>query len=118
MKYRVGRRRSIDRGKMLDAAERVVARDGAAGLTIDAVAREAGISKASVLYDVKTKQHLVESVIVRAFDRDDDQHRRVEGAFETDADAAIRSRIAVASAIPDPTFPKATMTLRCGFDRA
>lgn len=48
---------------MLDAAERVVARDGATRLTLDAVAAEAGISKASVLYDYKTKQALIKAVI-------------------------------------------------------
>lgn len=48
---------------LLDAAQRVVARDGATRLTLDAVAAEAGISKASVLYDYKSKQALIKAVI-------------------------------------------------------
>ena len=42
----MGRRRTIDRNAILQAAERVVHRSGAARLTLDAVAAEAGISKA------------------------------------------------------------------------
>jgi AcrR family transcriptional regulator len=59
----MARTRTINRTAMLDAAERVVARDGATRLTLDAVAAEAGISKASVLYDYKTKQALIKAVI-------------------------------------------------------
>lgn len=59
----MARTRTIDRDAVLAAAERVVARDGAIGLTLDAVAAEAGISKASVLYDYKTKQALIKAVI-------------------------------------------------------
>ena len=56
----MGRKRAIDQQQVLDAAERVVGRDGAANLTVDAVAREAGVSKASVLYDYKSKQALID----------------------------------------------------------
>src|SRR3546814_2511896 len=42
----MARPRTIDRDAVLDAAQRVVARDGAAGLTLEAVAAEDGISKA------------------------------------------------------------------------
>ncbi len=59
----MARTRTIDRTAVLDAAERVVARDGATRLTLDAVAAEAGIAKASVLYDYKTKQALIKAVI-------------------------------------------------------
>jgi AcrR family transcriptional regulator len=96
---------------MLDAAARVVSRDGAAGLTIEAVAREAGISKASVLYDAKTKQALVEAVIVRAFERDDEHHRHVEAGLAAGGDAAIRGRIAGAKPLPDPAFRSAALHL-------
>jgi len=61
----MGRHRVIDREAVLDAAEKVVSRDGAVRLTLDAVAAEAGISKASVLYDYKTKQALTKAVIER-----------------------------------------------------
>ena len=46
----MGRRRTIDRDQLLDAAEAVIGREGAAGLTIDAVAKEMGITKGGVQY--------------------------------------------------------------------
>ena len=57
----MGRTRVIDREAVLLAAERVITRDGAARVTLEAVAAEAGISKASVLYDYKTKQALLKA---------------------------------------------------------
>lgn len=41
----MGRQRTIDRDKVLDAAEDIVIKQGAAALTIDAVAKSMGISK-------------------------------------------------------------------------
>lgn len=43
-----GRPRTIDRDKVLDAAEAIVSRVGASGLTFEAVARAAGITKGGV----------------------------------------------------------------------
>src|SRR5690606_15169274 len=68
----MGRRQTIDRGALLDAAERVVLRDGANGLTMDAVAREAGVSKGGVLYAFATKDRLI-----------DEMMRRVTAAYDT-----------------------------------
>jgi AcrR family transcriptional regulator len=65
----VGRARVIDRQAVLDAAERVVVRQGASHLTLEAVAIEAGISKASVIYDYKSKNALIKAVIERAIAR-------------------------------------------------
>ena len=45
--------------------DRVVLREGAAGLSIDAVAKEAGVSKATVMYDHKSKQDLLSDLISR-----------------------------------------------------
>ncbi|HWV83447.1 MAG TPA: TetR/AcrR family transcriptional regulator [Hyphomicrobiaceae bacterium] len=59
----MARTRTIDRNDVIEAAGRVVAREGATRLTLDAVAAEAGISKASVLYDYRTKQALIKAVI-------------------------------------------------------
>lgn len=61
----MGRTRKITSDDILDAAERVVTRLGAAGLSIDTVAQEAGVSKSSVLYDHKSKSALLEAMIDR-----------------------------------------------------
>jgi AcrR family transcriptional regulator len=45
----MGRSRKLDREALLDAAQEVVSRDGASNLTIEAVAANAGVGKATVL---------------------------------------------------------------------
>lgn len=61
----MGRSRKVSMDDILDAAERVVVRLGAAGLSIDAVAQEAGVSKATVVYDHKSKSALLEALVDR-----------------------------------------------------
>jgi AcrR family transcriptional regulator len=68
----MGRQRSIDRDKVLDMAEEIVARQGAAGLTIDSVAKAMGISKGGVQYCFGTKDALIDAMFERwgkAYDR-------------------------------------------------
>ena len=55
----LGRKRSIDRDELMQAIERVARRSGISGLSIDAVAKEAGISKSSVVYDCDSKAGLL-----------------------------------------------------------
>ncbi|MGV6875092.1 TetR/AcrR family transcriptional regulator [Pseudochelatococcus sp. B33] len=62
----MARHRTITREQVLDAAQAVVLRDGAGQMTLGAVAREAGISKARVLYDYKSKQELIKALIERS----------------------------------------------------
>jgi len=98
----MGRKRIIDQEQVLDAAERVVARDGAARLTLDAVALEAGISKASVLYDYKSKQALIAALVERSVANDNRFNNAMIGGLGTLPNATIRGRIAAAA---DP-FPE------------
>jgi AcrR family transcriptional regulator len=51
------------RRRLLDAATRVVRRDGARALTLDAVAAEAGVSKGGLLYHFKTKRDLLDAML-------------------------------------------------------
>lgn len=59
----MGRRKTIDRQATLRAIETVVRERGFAALSIDAVAKAAGISKSSVLYDFGSKTALLEAYI-------------------------------------------------------
>lgn len=61
----MGRNRRITKDDILDAAERVVMKLGATGLSIDAVAQEAGVSKSTVVYDHKSKSALLRALIDR-----------------------------------------------------
>jgi len=93
----MARVRVIDRNAVLDAAERVVSRDGAARLTLEAVAHEAGISKASVLYDYKTKQALIKTVVERRVERHRSRLRACIEKQGASPDAAMRGRIEATS---------------------
>ncbi len=56
------------REEILDAAQRIVVRDGAARLTLDAVAREIGMTKGGVLYNFPTKADLLQGMLERMVD--------------------------------------------------
>lgn len=61
----MGRKPTITRDGLLEIAERIVLNEGAAGLTIDALARAAGISKGGVQYSFPSKDDLVRALIER-----------------------------------------------------
>lgn len=96
----MARPRVIEQDDILDAAEAVVVRSGAVHLTLDAVAIEAGISKASVIYDYKTKQQLIRAVIERRVDREYERIQETTAALGATPSASIRGLIAAASDAP------------------
>jgi len=51
--------------RLLNAAGQVVARDGVRNLTLEAVAKEAGVSKGGLLYHFPSKSALIEAFIAR-----------------------------------------------------
>lgn len=76
----------------LDAAERVIVRDGIGRLTLDAVAREASISKGGLLHHFPTKDALMDALVARtvrawredldaAFAREPEGPGRISRAF-------------------------------------
>jgi AcrR family transcriptional regulator len=93
----MGRKRTIDQEQILNAAEFVVARDGAARLTLEAVADRAGVSKASVIYDFKSKQALIEAVIRRAVRNDNAFNDGVIEELGNITSSVIRGRVVAAS---------------------
>lgn len=95
----MGRKRALKQGELLDAAEAVVRRDGATRLTLDAVATEAGVSKATVLYGCKSKDDLIEALLDRRIAADEAEENAVRGALSGAPDAAIRARIALAEKV-------------------
>ncbi len=99
----MARNKKIDDDDILDAAERVVVKGGAAGLSIDAVAREAGISKSRVVYNYGSKSGLLEALIQR---RVTSEQRKIEEAVASCKDTphpALFGRVAAAAAVPDHT---------------
>ncbi|MDQ7990480.1 MAG: TetR/AcrR family transcriptional regulator [Candidatus Dactylopiibacterium sp.] len=61
----MGRTKTIDRDAVLDAAGAIIHASGAAALTIDAVARAAGISKGGVQSCFGTKDALIDALFER-----------------------------------------------------
>ncbi|WP_214410506.1 TetR/AcrR family transcriptional regulator [Sphaerisporangium fuscum] len=57
------------RDRILDAAERTLVAGGADAIRLDAVAKEAGVSKGGLLHHFRSKQALVEGVLERLVDR-------------------------------------------------
>jgi len=68
------------RGRILDAAEQLVADQGACSLTLDAVAQAAGVSKGGLLYHYPNKDALLAAMIERHCDDLDERcARELEG---------------------------------------
>jgi len=56
------------RNLLLDAAARIVTWDGISSLTLEATAREAGVSKGGLLYHFSSKRKLIEGLLNRQLD--------------------------------------------------
>jgi len=115
----MGRRPSIDREQVLEIAEKIVADRGAAALTIDAVARAAGISKGGVQSCFGTKEAMISAMLDRwvhdyaedlktALSNVDDAAPQARVAahvaisLDEDADSSARSSALVAGLIQNP----------------
>lgn len=61
----MGRKRSIDRDKVLDVAENIVHQQGVSALTIDAVAKAMEISKGGIQYCFGNKEALIDAMFDR-----------------------------------------------------
>ncbi|WP_433967076.1 TetR/AcrR family transcriptional regulator [Tunturiibacter gelidiferens] len=93
----MGRKRIISDEQILDAAQHVVGRDGAGQLTVDAVATQAGISKASVLYFYKSKKALIEATVQRIVRLDREVNEAAIRSLDALDGAVVRGRILAAA---------------------
>src|SRR5690606_30036165 len=60
---RMKQKKRDTKGKIVEAAARVVLANGIASFTLDAVAKEAGVSKGGLLYHFPTKEHLLLAMV-------------------------------------------------------
>lgn len=93
----MARRRKIDTEEVLDAAERVILRDGATGLSIDAVAKEAGISKSRVVYDYKSKCGILGAMVERTIRAEKAVVEQSLDSFRDSPNPELFARIAAAA---------------------
>jgi AcrR family transcriptional regulator len=107
----MARIRTIDSDALLDAAERVAIRDGAVGLSIDAVAREAGISKSRVVYDYKSKSGLLRALVERRLRMEDERVLAAVAAHGASLNPELSGRIAAAKDTPNEDDRAIALTL-------
>lgn len=107
----MARNRTIDSDALLDAAERVAIRAGAVGLSIDAVAKEAGISKSRVVYDYKSKSGLLRALVERRLRMEDDRVLAAVTAHRDSANPELSGRIAAAKDSPNEDDRAIALTL-------
>lgn len=121
----MGRQRTIDRDKVLDAAEDIVIKQGAAALTIDAVAKSMGISKGGVQYCFGNKEALIDAmfdrwsysydqIFNREIEKDDSPENRINAhrlaTYEHDKTAIAKGAALMASLLQTPEYLESTRT--------
>jgi len=88
--------------RVLSAAEQVVIRDGVANLTLEAVAREAGMSKGGLLYHFRSKSELIIAIVDRLGKRCESEHAKSLSEAQPPKGAFTRAYIAARASGPDP----------------
>ena len=95
---------------ILTAAERVALRDGVLRLTVEAVAREAKLSKGGVLYHFATKESLIQAMLDRLIqycEQEMTQHQQNDAAPGRWTRAYVRKTLAPLTPYPgEAAFPK------------
>ncbi|NTW51510.1 MAG: TetR/AcrR family transcriptional regulator [Chlorobiaceae bacterium] len=99
----MARTKKVTSAEILDATERVVVKLGSARLSIDAVAKEAGISKSRVVYDYKSKGALLEALIDRQFQRGSEQIDILVQECADTPHPELFARIKMSEQVPDDT---------------
>lgn len=81
------------KARILEAAAHIVGQAGAAHLTIDAVAAEAGLSKGGVLYHFPNKRSMLEGMLQKVLDDVETRTGLYRSAFAGGPGVALRARI-------------------------
>jgi len=103
----MGRRKTIDHERILDAAEDVTLELGAARLTLDAVATRAGISKGGLVYCFASKELLIKAMFTREMKRFEEELLSELAHFEGLPFARLHARIAASKHETENTRAKA-----------
>lgn len=81
------------RQAILKAANRIVQRDGVARLTIEAVAREAGLSKGGVLYHFASKDTLIQGMVTFLLEQFEHDIANAQAKEPSDANQWLRAYV-------------------------
>ncbi len=102
------------RDGILDAAQRVAAREGAGHVTLDAVAREAGVSKGGVLYHFAGKDALISGMLERLIGEFSAEIERLRADYADGPNPSLRAMIAACATMCDIERPVAMAILAAG----
>jgi AcrR family transcriptional regulator len=81
------------RDKIVDAAEKVVIKIGAAHMTLDAVAEKASVSKGGLLYHFSSKETLLKAMLERRMQRFKEAQEKKCAEFENGPTREIKAHI-------------------------
>ncbi|ACV76195.1 transcriptional regulator, TetR family [Zymomonas mobilis subsp. mobilis NCIMB 11163] len=98
----MARPRTIDRERVLKSAEQLVQRAGATAMTLEAVAKEAGITKGGLQYCFGSKDDLITALIDRWFAAFDCEVKEYSQSDDSPAGEA-RAYVQASSQIDDAT---------------
>lgn len=106
----MGRRKTINRDEVLDAAEAVVAARGAGALSIGTVAEAAGITKGGVQSCFGTKEALIAAMLGRWMAEDDRRFHRIQGS-DTSRLGRVKAHVEATRAYDDLAHARAASLL-------
>ena len=102
----MARPRRIDRDRLLDAAEEILRSQGAAALTIDALARACGITKGGVQYAFGSKDDIIDAMFAR-WNRDYDARFAAIAGEGADPVQRLRAHVAATREADEVSMSKA-----------
>ncbi|UPK36369.1 TetR/AcrR family transcriptional regulator [Bradyrhizobium sp. 186] len=83
------------RNAALEAATRIIARDGPGRLTLDAIARESGLSKGGVMHQFRTKEAVLKALLLRQMEHFEEfSTRYMAKVSETSANPNLATQLA------------------------
>lgn len=86
-----GAGRPSNRDAILDAADQLVAAEGAGHLTFDALSQTTGISKGGLLYHFKSKDYLLQAMLKRRVERYEVLREKYHQQFADDPKGELKS---------------------------
>ncbi len=78
---------------ILDAAEQVVLKVGAGNMTLDAVSKEAKLSKGGLLYHFSTKENLIQAMVARLIEESNELHESTKEQFASEELSEVKAFI-------------------------
>ncbi|WP_113625632.1 TetR family transcriptional regulator [Pectobacterium peruviense] len=103
----MARKKTIENDLILDAAEKVLLRDGVHRFTLDAVAAEAGISKGGLVYSFASKDLLIMTMLSRELARFEQEAQQQTARYSDQPHAEVLGHITAIAQEEEETTSRA-----------